>query len=159
MTRSPLWPVPLLIALSLSACEAHGPALTEVLNHNLCRTLQPGARLVQVHELPNIRGVRLLTPPTEQADGMPETDADALLVATSKGPQGSAGYALTLLGGVQEAERVILDYAWQTPPPDSAQALMLTSPCSVVWVKATASISEIEVRIDKETHALVAVER
>ena len=141
-------------SLGLTACTPPQPTITEVLNHNHCRTLQPGARLVGVHELPQIRGVRLLEAPSAQGD--PRVEENTLLVATSRGPQASAGYSLELLGGTQEKDHVVLDYRWHTPPSGTAQAQMLTSPCSVVQLRPTVPIDRVRVRIDGEAHAEVA---
>ncbi len=153
---------PLLLGASTLGCAGHDATIDEIMNHQHCRTLTAGVHRVAEFQLPNIRGVTLLEPPSAQVSGKkPErsnNDSGAstpLLVATSKGPQPTPGYQLTLMGAAQSGGRVTIQYTWETPAADAVLATVLTSPCSIVSLQGDSPIQSVDVYLNETLHGSI----
>jgi len=125
-----------LAGLLGSAVACTGPAPLEavtLLQHGQCQALPEGVRLIGYAELAKLRGNSLLsmTDGDDTASG-PGEARDPLLVAVSRGPQPTAGYALALDSATLDTGTASLHVRWQTPPTDSLQAQVITHPCLVV---------------------------
>lgn len=121
------WPA---FTMALSACSAGAAVpLNEVLNYGNCSGLSAGVREVTLDEVAKLRGMTMFggedAAPVDQ-QGMPK------LIAISKGPQPTAGYALTLKDGRLEEDTLIIEVAWQEPAADAMTAQMVSHPCLVV---------------------------
>lgn len=140
----------------LTGCERIPVSVSEVLNHTMCRELSQGVSRISYADLPNIAGARLLTEENQRAAGAPALPSDdAILIAVSNGRQPSAGYSLTLVSTDATASTVNLNYRWQLPPPDSLQAQVITSPCSVVRIEFPSGVTAIAVRVDDQLLGVV----
>jgi len=156
----------MLSALLLAGCVGHEAVINEVMNHQHCRTLKPGIQQITEAQLPKIRGVTLLQPPALTRPALtketsetntsepasPRGTAAALLIATSKGPQPTPGYAITLEGAQQTGSHVTIQYTWTTPQEDLMHAAVLTSPCSVVSLQGAGAIESIAVFLNGTLH-------
>jgi len=118
----------------LFGCSGAPVNVTEVLNHAQCHALDKGFALVNMSELPRIRGARLLTLPEAPRHEQNVVAAKFSLVAIFNGNQPTTGYQFELLSATAHGLEVRLNYAWQTPPRSSMQAQMITAPCSVVQI-------------------------
>lgn len=128
-----------VVAWTLLGCADQGQleAIT-VLEHDQCAGLKTGLSLTGYPDLARIRGASLLSMSRPDADvGADEAAgsgaaAQPILIALSRGPQPTPGYALSLESATLENQTAVLRLRWETPPPDAALAQVITHPCLVI---------------------------
>lgn len=148
----------LALALLLAGCSNPAVNVSEIFNHHQCQSLRSGFVQVGLTELPQIRGVRLLAPPSDEAPASPPTssgsddadDADVLLFAISRGSQPTPGYGFELTEARSNGDEVELRYVWQVPPPDAVLAQVITSPCSVVQLSPASAVTAVSAWLDDD---------
>ena len=124
----------------------------------MCRELSKGVSRIDYADLPNIAGARLLTeqnPPGAVTADLPSDDA--ILIAVSNGRAPSNGYSLSLESTGATASTVNLNYRWQSPPPGSLQAQVITYPCSVVRIEFSSGVTAIAATLDDQLLGVVAL--
>lgn len=136
--KAGVWLLSPLVLLSACAGDA-GVQASTVLTYDQCTSLAPGVSRVSYGEVAKLRGSHLITMPPDE-DGSSGAaisapapgDAEALLLAISRGEQPTPGYGFTLEGAYRREQTAVVTVRWETPEPDSMQAQMLTHPCLVV---------------------------
>ena len=160
----------LLSALTvLSTCSQPDRVMVnEVLNHHQCAKVKAGVAQVDKAQIAGIRGATqvmvadvaqtptrnktlMATDPT--GEGVPAEAPSELFVAVSRGRQPTTGYALKLLRAGAKGRTVTLDYEWQQPGPDSMQAQVITSPCSVVQLSFDTGVEAVAATMNGEAFA------
>ena len=124
----------------------------------MCRELSKGVSRIDYADLPNIAGARLLTeqnPPDAVRTDLPSDDA--ILIAVSNGRAPSNGYSISLESTGATASTVNLNYRWQSPPPGSLQAQVITFPCSVVRIEFSSGVTAIAATLDDQLLGVVAL--
>ena len=147
-----------LTVFALTSCERTPVSVSEALNHTMCRELSKGVSRIDYADLPNIAGARLLTeqnPPGAVTADLPSDDA--ILIAVSNGRAPSTGYSLSLESTGATASTVNLNYHWQSPPPGSLQAQVITYPCSVVRIEFSSGVTAIAATLDDQLLGVVAL--
>lgn len=127
--------VALCLCLLAGGCAGgHGVEATAVLEYDQCHGLEAGLTRVDYAAVAGLRGGRLLSMPDtgDTAAEPPEAGRDALMVAVSRGPQPTPGYALSLEGATRQGDTAIISVHWKTPGPDAVLAQVITHPCLVV---------------------------
>ena len=120
-----------LLLIWLPACSAtNSPTATEVLNHGQCRGVAAGVSLVATGDLSRIRGGLLSISPPPPVPATP----GSLLIAISRGPQPTPGYALSLSEVVTNGAVAVIHLQWGQPAPGTVQAQVMTHPCVVVEI-------------------------
>jgi hypothetical protein len=120
-------------SMFLTACAAGTVPLNEVLNYGNCSGLEAGIREVTLDEVARLRGMTMFGGETEGGAATPvDQQGMPKLVAISKGPQPSAGYAIVLKEGRMEDEALAIEVEWKEPPADAMTAQVISHPCLVV---------------------------
>ena len=135
-------------SMALTACSAGAAVpLNEVLNYGNCAGLDAGVREVTLDEVARLRGMTMFggddAAPVDQ-QGMPK------LIAISKGPQPTAGYAFVLKEGRWAEDTLTIEVEWKKPPADAMTAQMISHPCLVVGLPDPAPQSVVVTTSDNE---------
>lgn len=122
----------LLTLALLGACTSdRALPIAEVLNHRNCQSVTAGVASVTFDEIAAIRGSKLIGMTN---DVQPEP-SDLELVAISKGPQPTAGYAFQLTSVRSLGTTLVVELDWLEPPTGAVLAQVTTHPCLVVGIE------------------------
>ncbi len=106
--------------------------VAEILNHRNCHSVVAGLTLVTFEDVAAMRGSTLIGITTDPESEQP----DLALVAVSKGPQPTPGYAFQLVSARQEGKTAVVELEWQEPSTDAVLAQVMTHPCLVVGIES-----------------------
>ena len=129
MTSNRTWAVVLLTILG-SGCSTASVAVTEVLNHANCTTLEAGVHAVTLEDVARLNGRQMIgstAPP-------PKTPGNAQrLIAISRGEQPTAGYGLELISAsTATGDEIEVIVRFREPLADAVVAQVITQPCLVL---------------------------
>ncbi|MEM1231936.1 MAG: protease complex subunit PrcB family protein [Pseudomonadota bacterium] len=118
----------------LGGCHSAQPVQSqELLNHHACVSVSAGVAEVALSDLSRIRGSRLLQLGNGTADqDLPELSTATRLFVVSRGEMPTPGYRFEVAAVTREAEELVIDLTWTTPPADSVLPQVLTHPCVVL---------------------------
>jgi hypothetical protein len=135
-----------------------GLRVKQVLQSDYCAQAAPGVALITDESQ-----WLTLQPANDRFVGTPDTRSgqssfaqlaeDSLLILVAAGQQPSAGYHLAVdtYAWEREQDELVLSVELDSPPGDSMQATVITSPCVVIAVRNYADIARIRfVGLEKE---------
>ncbi len=147
-----------LAAGVLAGCAgcAAGASLeaSSVLSYDQCRGIDVGLTQVDFADVAGIRGGTLLN--MTRPEPAPEGEEDLLLVAISRGPQPTPGYAITLDRALRRDSTAQITVTWTTPESGAVLAEVMTHPCLVVALPRR-GLSRVEA-VDQSGSALGTLE-
>ena len=120
-----------LTGMSL-ACASEAVDVRQIMSHDQCQQVKNGASRISEHQMAQIRGSRLLSPPGDQA---PIEPVPGLLYSIYAGPKSTAGYSLELKEVSQTDQSVQIHLSTQAPAADMMVSQVITHPCAVIQIQ------------------------
>ena len=145
----------LCLVAAVAGCEPLpqevGLRITQVLQSDNCGPEQPSAYVIEsASQWNSLQAAqsRFLPDPSKTDSGAvqyPALSKDEIMVVVAAGQQPSAGYRVVVdtYDWQRTDDELVLKVMLDSPPEDSMQATVLTSPCSVVAIRNYRGIEQV----------------